>query len=849
MTIPAKGHQDNVPTVPPARIRGIDGLRALAVLGVMFFHADWIFAKGGFFGVDLFFVISGFLITRFLLAEVEEKHKISLRAFYMRRARRILPALAGVIGGTALAAGVLASDALPQLRTDSLASALFISNWYFIAQQLSYFEYIGRQPLLQHLWSLAIEEQFYLAWPLFVLALMSLGGRRLLGVTATVLALASAVWMGTLAKQLGYPEVVDISRVYFGTDTHAFGLLSGAMLAAYRFPTREKHRGLAAVSLWSLSAFLGIVAIGGTLFLFSQIGENHRWLYPWAFAVSSLLSMPAIIACLIPGPVGTMLDIQPLRWIGERSYGIYLWHWPIFMLTRPGIDVDLSQGETFFIRCALTFGIAAVSYRFIEAPILGRRLRPLAVTSQFSFGVISSLICVAIFILSLPLRNVSPSSNIESSSATSSTNSTPSPVSDVDQPSVEFRHVGQLTVVGDSVVLGARRAIEHDIEGATVYATVGWQAADVLGMLKRIQAAGELQPKVLIHLGTNGYITEKQLREMLELLRDRERVIVMNSRVPRRWMLANNDLLAKVVPQYPNAVLVDWHSLSNVRSEYFVQDGVHLTVPGARAFVDAIVAAGNFVAVPLQNKPRPLLSPILPQATEPEDYAPSLVRHIRPIAPDSFWEAIASCETGNNWQNDGEYAGGLGIYVGTWIKWGGQEFAPTPDLATQGQQIIVANRISTQGWLKPNNRFVAPVGFSGWGCLKTVGRPMLLMFTSDSLFSQHFRWLQRGQAVRDLQLMLGLPVDGVYRDRTVVRHRDILIQRGLPVSLSGNAPARTPNPTPTTTPVTTAPPQLVGTTPTIAPPDKTDDRPTDSIPSSGVVPDTPPEAIQRARTK
>jgi hypothetical protein len=159
------------------------------------------------------------------------------------------------------------------------------------------------------------------------------------------------------------------------------------------------------------------------------------------------------------------------------------------------------------------------------------------------------------------------------------------------------------------------------------------------------------------------------------------------------------------------------------------------------------------------------------------------------MAPDSFWQTMARCETGNNWQNGGEYAGGLGIYVGTWGQWGGREFAPAPDQATPAQQIIVANRVSTQGWMRPDGRFERPVGFSGWGCLKTIGRPRLMMFTAESLFAQRFRWQQRGQAVRDLQAILGVPVDGVYQGATAVRHRDILEQRGLPLELAASAPA------------------------------------------------------------
>jgi peptidoglycan/LPS O-acetylase OafA/YrhL len=794
------------------RIVGIDGLRALAVLGVMAFHADVLVARGGFFGVDLFFVISGFLITRLLLAELECSGRISLRDFYLRRARRILPAMLLAIAGAALAAAVLAPDALPLLRKDAMASVLFVTNWHFILQQLSYFEYIGRQPLLQHLWSLAIEEQFYLVWPLIVFALASRGGRRLLGWVAALAALASVVWMGVLAQRFGFPETMDVSRVYFGTDTHAAGLLAGAALAAAapRFSAFAAAAGASAA--WG-GALLGVAGLAGTLLLFSQASENHPWLYPWGFALSALSSVALIIACMMPGWTGRLLDVQPLKWIGERSYGIYLWHWPVFMLTRPGVDLDLSHAQALSLRIVLTFALAAVSYRFVEAPILGRRLDRASPSPQFAGGVLAALSCVAVFILAPAQRPIAGTAKALSAPATATGRASTAGVAGAAvAPSTEVAaamdvagvagttrpppplvrgYAGQLTVIGDSVALGARSALERGIDGAAVYATVGWQAADILKILERIRAAGDLQPKVLIHLGTNGYISERQLRAMLDMLRDRERVLVMNSRVPRRWMAANNRLLATLVPQYPNAVLVDWHSLSDGRPEFFVQDGVHLTGSGMRAFVGAVVAAGDFrkadVSAAVEG-PRTLLAPIMPEASEPEDYAPTLERHTRPMAPDSFWQAMARCETGNNWQNGGEYAGGLGIYVGTWGQWGGREFAPTPDQATPAEQIIVANRVSTQGWMRSDGRFERPVGFSGWGCLKTIGRPRLMMFTTESLLSQRFRWQQRGQAVRDLQAVLGVPIDGIYQGATTIRHRDILVQRGLPIERSASAP-------------------------------------------------------------
>lgn len=798
----------NSPTnsIPQYRIGGIEGLRALAVLGVLAFHADYMFARGGFFGVDLFFVISGFLITRLLLAEIELTGGLAFSDFYLRRARRILPAMLATIAGAALLAIALAPDALTLLRKDALASLLFVSNWHYIQQQLSYFEHIGRQPLLMHFWSLAIEEQFYLLWPWVVLMVVRRGGRQALGMLAVSLAGFSAAWNGILAASLGFPDSMEISRVYFGTDTHAMGLAAGAALAAFT-PRLEaavsQERRVGGVGLW-----LGMAGLAGVLVLYTHVPENHPWLYPWALLFSSVCSLLLIVACLLSGTFGRGLDWSPIRWVGERSYGIYLWHWPVFMVTRPGIDLELSQHEAILLRVALTFGLAALSYRFIEAPLLGRSLRRPTNGTQLAAIVLVSLAILAAPILLLPTLPAVPDDSAGGIPKPDLATALPMPLggntltegsvnpsASTDSRSdaklaMSGTYRGQLTVVGDSVVLGARSVIESSIQGTAVYAKVAWQATDVLRILEEISRAGELQPKVIIHLGTNGYVTEKSLRAMLALLRDRELVLVMNSRVPRAWMAPNNQLLAKVVPQYPNAKLIDWHGLSDGQSGFFVQDGVHLTHSGMKSFVASIIATGEIskVAPPSAKEPAPLLLPIMPEATEPEDYSATLERYPRPIASETFWELMARCETGKNWQHGGVYAGGLGIYVGTWRQWGGREFAPSPDLATREQQIIVANRVSTQGWMRPDGRFEKPVGFSGWGCLKTVDRPTLMMFKPESLLKQPFRWLQRGQVVRDLQSLLRLPVDGVYKERTAIRHSEILKQRGLPLALAAVAP-------------------------------------------------------------
>ena len=774
------------------RLPGLDGLRAIAVIAVLLFHADFHVARGGFLGVDLFFALSGFLITRLLIDEVERTGTLASLMFYARRAKRLLPALFAMVAGTTILACVFAPEMLERLRDDTLASAVFLTNWHFIAQERTYFEFTGRQPLLQHLWSLAIEEQFYAVWPLVVLGLLRIGGRMALGFAAVVLAVASGIWMDALATQLGYPERVDVSRVYFGTDTHALGLLAGAALAAFarRITDEEIVRTRFA---HALGFTLGTGALIATFALFATLGENSGWLYPYGFVASAISSVILMLACIQPGgSFGPLLDLQPLKWIGERSYGIYLWHWPVFLFTRPGIDLDLAPLPALAVRVVITVMLAALSFQFIEAPILRRAVRGRSLQPRYAVGVVVGLIALAqIFSLRIDFA-ATAAARAAAEAALLAKIEPPHASKEAVLLERGVRYAGGVTIIGDSVALGARATIEKTLDDAVVYAQVGWQAADMLQLLQRIHAAGELRPKVLIHLGTNGYVTEQQLRKMLDLLRDREQVLFMNSRVPRRWMDANNELLARVVPQYPNATLIDWHGVAVDQARYFVADGIHLSAEGKRAYVAGIVRAGKFrrldVNATVPESVRAALLPVQPEPSEPQDYSPTLVRFAKPIAPDSFWREMARCESNSNWRDGGEFAGGLGIYVGSWREWGGGEFAESPELATPEQQIVIANRISTQGWLRPDGSQQEPVGFFGWGCLRVIGRPTLTMFTPESLLAQRFRWAQRGQAVRDLQTLLEVPVSGVYDEATSAAHIALLAQQERAESLAATPP-------------------------------------------------------------
>ena len=350
------------------RLTGLDGLRAIAVTAVFLFHADFMWARGGYLGVDLFFVISGFLITSLLIAEGEAKGRINLGSFYWRRAKRLLPASYMVMTAAIIAAFVWAPDALPRLRWDALASLFYVTNWELLYHGGSYFETMGRQPLLLHLWSLAIEEQFYLIWaPIVFLALPRLGRVPLIALAGAG-AIVSAAWMANLGAEMGYPGEGDPTRLYFGTDTHGFPLMIGAFFGLLWRPNYGAARPflLGTVAAWAL----GLTALAASLWLMATMGEETPWLYPWGFLASAAASATLILCATYRGAgFGDWLDTQPMRWIGERSYGIYLWHWPIFMVLRPGVDLDLDGWPVQVLRFALTFAAAELSYRFVEMPI------------------------------------------------------------------------------------------------------------------------------------------------------------------------------------------------------------------------------------------------------------------------------------------------------------------------------------------------------------------------------------------------------------------------------------------------------------------------------------------------
>ncbi len=347
-------------------IPALDGVRALAVTAVLVYHLGLGGLPGGFLGVDVFFVLSGYLITTLLISQRHRDGSVSLGRFYFRRARRLFPALYVVLLATVTYCLFFLPEELARLRGDVVAALTYVTNWFLVAHQESYFEALGRPDLLRHLWSLAVEEQFYLIWPIVLILL--LGRSRRVRINTALLWTVAAIAASTLLMAVMYDPFADPSRVYFGTDTHAAALLVGAACAMVWRPWAGT--GSPAPSAGRTLDALGISALVVLIAFFVFGANTSPWMYRGGFLVVALAS--AVLIAVVVHPSSRALPwafgSAALVWIGMRSYAIYLWHWPVFMVTRPE-DVPLDGAALAILRLAVAVALAALSFRFIEDPI------------------------------------------------------------------------------------------------------------------------------------------------------------------------------------------------------------------------------------------------------------------------------------------------------------------------------------------------------------------------------------------------------------------------------------------------------------------------------------------------
>jgi len=636
------GVRPHAMAAPAGRILGLDGLRAIAVTAVVVYHLGNGSLPGGFLGVDLFFVISGFLITTLLLEEIGLRGRVDIGQFYLRRARRLLPALVLMLLGTALLVTTVARDSAEQFLRDLPGAALYISNWWALGQEQSYFELIGRGTMLGHLWSLAVEEQFYLLWPLMLTGIAWFAARRGWARRPVVLAVAgggavlSTLWMAALATSRGYPIDADPTRVYFGTDTHAMSILVGAALAAVWRPSHYA-RSIAPGARTTLTA-VGAVGLAASVWLFAQVTEYTPWLYRGGFLLAALVFAVVIAAASHPGaPLGRVLDNPPMRWIGERSYGIYLWHYPVFLVTRPGIDVPW-QGAWFdAVRIALVVGVAELSYRYVETPVrrgaLGRawsRARERArevgpveaavPTRRRTWVLLATASALAAVMLagftqpvpdaesaaigtygsttaisddtSAPAKPGRPSAR-PSSGDRSEPSARPTPLPSATKPAPQGKapvtglSTADISWYGDSVTLWSAPVLRKYLPGVKLDAAINRSPANIEGAVLASRSRGTLGDIVVMHLGTAGPVDEGALESTIAKLADTRRIVLVTSTARFPWVKPSNAVLADVASRHANVTLADWAAFSAGKPSWF-EDGLHLTAKGKPYFAKLV---------------------------------------------------------------------------------------------------------------------------------------------------------------------------------------------------------------------------------------------------------------------
>ncbi len=566
-------------------IPAIDGLRAIAVMAVLFYHLGFKWIPGGFLGVDLFFVISGYVITRLLLDSIERSGGLDLRAFYLARVRRLLPALAFMLITTAIAVGIWAPDTIKRFLIDTPFALTGSMNWWLVGHHLDYFEAIGRPPLLQHTWSLAVEAQFYLIWPLILLLILKFFGKKRISIISLAIAGVSGIALMAVSFSLDAANASKVSHVYFGTDTHSIGLFLGAALAVswipQNFKTDVSKKAQDFIDGIGVFGFLGILAT------FLLIDETKPALYKIAFPLAGLFAAAIITSIVHPASrFAPILQNRVLLWIGERSYAIYLWHWVIFQVTRPKVDLAGASWAMYSLRILIVFALADISLRYIELPvrrgvlsywIKGLKYRT---ESEKKRQTIAVAAIVAILIGSITVvsaraimigeeKRAALIENIESgNTATSATKD-------------------GIWLTGDSVILGIKSVLAESHTVSLVNAHVGRQAPELLQAILHDRANAPDGP-VVLNMGNNNALTEQQVVDILDALKNEKKVILVNTAVPRPWRDGNNQLISRIASQYSNVRVINWAAISEGHPEYFAPDGVHLVPTGVAIYVEEI---------------------------------------------------------------------------------------------------------------------------------------------------------------------------------------------------------------------------------------------------------------------
>ncbi|ENI5462684.1 acetyltransferase [Staphylococcus pseudintermedius] len=589
--------------INPRYMPGLDGVRAVAVIAIIIYHLNPQWLSGGFLGVDTFFVISGYLITSLLLTEYHNTGKIELMSFWLRRVKRLIPAVLFLVMGVIVLSLIFMPTEIQKVRADSIAAIFYVSNWWYIMQNVDYFEQFAVQPL-KHLWSLAIEEQFYLVFPIVLLSLLSFI-RRLKSIRIIFLIL---LVISMIAMMVLYVPNENVARVYFGTDTRIQTLLMGVLLALVWPPFQLKAK--VNRQMRTMIDTAGVVGLAILFICFKFVSETNSILYYGGFFLISTVTLLVIASSVHPsGYFAKFLGNKVFTFIGSRSYSLYLWHYPIIVL----IHHQFVQGQipplVYVVEILLMVLMAEFSYKFIEQPFRKEGFNIFAFNHLKNWRSQKVLRTWLVIILLIPTLLVMVG-GFNRFAQKNSTRVTEVNTEEIDKLITQPLPLPQLEIdgfvvkgnkqkyaswkpllIGDSVMVDIGDDFRSFVPKTDINGKVGRQLVEATSLAKRqYQSYRDKNDIVVLELGTNGDFTEEQLNSLLEQFGEAD-IYLVNTRVPRSYESHVNQVLAKAAKKRANVTLVDWYSRSENHTEYFAPDGIHLQPPGVRALTNSIIQA------------------------------------------------------------------------------------------------------------------------------------------------------------------------------------------------------------------------------------------------------------------
>ncbi|MGO2891036.1 MAG: acyltransferase family protein [Enterococcus devriesei] len=592
-------------------ITGFDGIRSLAVIGVILYHLLPSQMRGGYLGVPVFFAVSGYLITDLLIQEWKQTGKINIKQFYYRRMKRLYPALVAMLIGASAYITLFQRNLLNNLRGNVLSSLFYVNNWWQINHGMSYFDRFAGESPFTHIWSLAVESQNYLIWPVvFVLLMKFIKNKANVFFSILGAALISAILMAVL-----YVPGSDPTRVYYGTDTRLFSILLGGALA-FIWPSTRLKAQIPPQAKRILNG-VGLVTMILLILAFLFLRDDLTFVYYGGMFLVSLLSILLVAITAHPGASWNRWLTNPVfSWIGKRSYGIYLYQFPVMIFYEAKVNVANHIFLHTIVEVLLIGLVTELSYRFVEKPLRYFNYRESYATLKNSFyaplksrrkigfifsGLLTLIAVVGIIIaptnqvdanqqalqkqIEQNKKAADKTETVQSSSETQQTDQTTesseAPKSLADKYSLSNREITKaknlkITAFGDSVLLAGSKGLTEIFPKMVVDGEVGRQLKDSPPLLQTLKDKGELNDTVLLSLGTNGPFNQDDFAQIMNILGDKHQVFVLNTHVPtRRWQNDVNSTLDAVAKEYKNVHLIDWYGYSNTHPDWFYDDQVH----------------------------------------------------------------------------------------------------------------------------------------------------------------------------------------------------------------------------------------------------------------------------------